>query len=71
MSGESGEIRVNSSESVEYDRERDPTVSLTVIAKDEEGKEARTNVTIRVLDKNDNDPKFLEDYEFDIYQVSL
>lgn len=65
-----GDIYVNRSQAPEYDREAEPTVNLTVIAEDEGGKEAQASVIITVLDKNDNDPKFLKTvYEFEIFQV--
>ncbi|XP_055998637.1 protocadherin Fat 4-like isoform X2 [Ostrea edulis] len=64
-----GDIYVNRSQAPEYDREAEPTVNLTVIAEDEGGKEAQASVIITVLDKNDNDPKFLKTvYEFEIFQ---
>lgn len=62
----SGELTVNVSG---YDREEEPYVTLTVVARDEGGKETSTKVNITVLDQNDNDPKFLEDFQFEVYQV--
>lgn len=66
IDGVSGELTVNVSG---YDREKEPYVTLTVVARDEGGKETSTTVNITVLDQNDNDPKFLEDFQFEVYQV--
>lgn len=52
-----------------YDREKEPFITLTVVAKDEGGKETSARVSITVLDQNDNDPKFLKDFQFEVYQV--
>lgn len=52
-----------------YDREKEPFITLTVVARDEGGKETSARVNITVLDQNDNDPKFLEDFQFEVYQV--
>lgn len=52
-----------------YDREEEPFITLTVVARDEGGKETSARVNITVLDQNDNDPKFLEDFQFEVYQV--
>lgn len=52
-----------------YDREKEPFITLTVVAKDEGGKETSARVNITVLDQNDNDPKFLKDFQFEVYQV--
>ncbi|XP_062575471.1 protocadherin Fat 4-like [Saccostrea cucullata] len=67
----SGEIYVTS-QNLRYDREVRPVVSLTVVAEDEGGKQTRAEVRIKVLDQNDNDPKFVEDYyQFEIYQEAF
>lgn len=52
-----------------YDREKEPFITLTVVARDEGGKETSARVNITVLDQNDNDPKFLKDFKFEVYQV--
>lgn len=52
-----------------YDREKEPFITLTVVARDEGGKETSARVSITVLDQNDNDPKFLKDFQFEVYQV--
>lgn len=52
-----------------YDREKEPFITLTVVARDEGGKETSARVNITVLDQNDNDPKFLKDFQFEVYQV--
>ncbi|XP_061172273.1 protocadherin Fat 4-like [Saccostrea echinata] len=67
----SGEIYVTS-QNLRYDRETRSKVSLTVIAEDEGGKQTKAEVRIIVLDQNDNDPKFVEDYyQFEIYQEAF
>lgn len=66
IDGVTGDLIVNVSG---YDREKEPFITLTVVAKDEGGKETSARVNITVLDQNDNDPKFLEDFQFEVYQV--
>lgn len=66
IDGVTGDLIVNVSG---YDREKEPFITLTVVAKDEGGKETSARVNITVLDQNDNDPKFLKDFQFEVYQV--
>lgn len=66
IDGVTGDLIVNVSG---YDREKEPFITLTVVARDEGGKETSARVNITVLDQNDNDPKFLEDFQFEVYQV--
>lgn len=66
IDGVTGDLIVNVSG---YDREEEPFITLTVVARDEGGKETSARVNITVLDQNDNDPKFLEDFQFEVYQV--
>ncbi|XP_052700895.1 protocadherin Fat 4-like isoform X2 [Crassostrea angulata] len=65
IDGVTGDLIVNVSG---YDREEEPFITLTVVARDEGGKETSARVNITVLDQNDNDPKFLEDFQFEVYQ---
>lgn len=66
IDGVTGDLIVNVSG---YDREKEPFITLTVVARDEGGKETSARVNITVLDQNDNDPKFLKDFQFEVYQV--
>lgn len=54
-----------------YDREKELFIILMVVVKDEGGKEISVRVNIIVLDQNDNDLKFLKDFQFEVYQVGL
>ena len=54
-----------------FDRESQPFVLLTVTAEDEGGKDTSTLINITVLDQNDNDPKFLTGFQFEVYQVTF
>lgn len=44
---------------------------LTVTAEDEGGKDTSTLIHITVLDQNDNDPRFLTGFQFEVYQVTF
>lgn len=68
IDGVIGDLIVNVSG---YDREKELFIILMVVVKDEGGKEISVRVNIIVLDQNDNDLKFLKDFQFEVYQVGL
>lgn len=68
IDGVIGDLIVNVSG---YDREKELFIILMVVVRDEGGKEISVRVSIIVLDQNDNDLKFLKDFQFEVYQVGL